>query len=134
MRRPRPSVFLERRSYRQRRLRDAAQLLPLLGLALWGVPLLFSADGIPAPTSRVLLYIFGIWLGLVVIAAALARALDPVPGLDDAVDMMDDSEDADSPAPRPRPDLAPPDLAAPDAAPDAVPPDQTRTRPATGAD
>ena len=84
MRRPRPPVFLERRSYRQRRLRDAAQLLPLLGLILWVLPLLFGADGTPAPTSRTLLYIFGVWVGLVVAAAALARALDPVDPTDDS--------------------------------------------------
>ena len=30
----RPSLFLERRTYRRRRLMDAARLLPLLGLLL----------------------------------------------------------------------------------------------------
>ncbi len=106
MRRPRPPIFLERRSYRQRRLRDAAHMLPLLGLALWALPLLFAADGVPAQTSRALLYIFGVWVGLVAAAAALARALDPVPGQDDPVADPDDTGYA---VPAPDPEALSPD-------------------------
>jgi hypothetical protein len=73
-------MFLERRSYRVRRLMDAVRLLPLLGLALWMVPLLWpvsetaASDGAGAmPLSLALQYIFGIWVLLVLAAWALWR-------------------------------------------------------------
>lgn len=77
-------VFLERRSYRQRRLVDAARLLPLAGALLWLVPLLWPQDGgpdvaqqIPAvPTSSAIIYIFGIWIILVLSAMFLSAMLD----------------------------------------------------------
>ncbi|WP_196222710.1 hypothetical protein [Pseudooceanicola algae] len=70
---PRPGpVFLARRSYRQRRLGDAARLLPVLGIIfLVGVPLLWpqgAAAGLP--TSRAIIYIFGVW-ALLALATAL---------------------------------------------------------------
>lgn len=71
----RSTVFLERRGYRVRRMMDAVRFLPLLGLALWMVPLMWPAsDGAaqagvdPMPLSVALRYIFGIW-GLLVLAA-----------------------------------------------------------------
>jgi hypothetical protein len=66
-----PPVFLERQSYRRRRLTDAARLLPLLGAALFSVPLLWpTADdagaGITAlPTSAAITYLFSIWAALI---------------------------------------------------------------------
>ena len=75
-------VFLERRSYRLRRLFDAVRLLPLLGLMLWLAPLIWPVAG-PAgtemdagegvSTSMALIYIFGIWIGLVVVSFLLWR-------------------------------------------------------------
>ncbi len=71
----RPPIFLERSSYRRRRLIDAARILPVLGLFLWLVPLLWpqGADGFPA--SRALLYLFGVWLALVLLAALVGLIL-----------------------------------------------------------
>ncbi|MCA0927660.1 hypothetical protein [Ruegeria profundi] len=65
----RPSLFLERQSYRRRRLTDAARLLPFLGAALLAVPLLWP-DG-PSrqqavPLSSAMFYIFACWVGLIV--------------------------------------------------------------------
>jgi hypothetical protein len=119
MRRPATPIFLERRSYRQRRVRDAARLLPLLGLVLWMLPLLFGVDGTPALTSQVLLYVFGVWLGLAVAAAALSLGLDSAPGPADATDGPYDSDgDTDlrslAPAPLPMPLPAPVQAQAPD--------------------
>ncbi len=90
MRPPAPPLFLERRSYRQRRVRDAARLLPLLGVVLWLMPLMFAADGDPAPTSRAMIYIFGVWLGLIAAAAALTLGLDPA--TDDSAQPADTPE------------------------------------------
>ena len=43
----RTSVFLERETYRRRRIMDAARLLPLLGVALFALPLLWPKPGDP---------------------------------------------------------------------------------------
>jgi hypothetical protein len=67
-------IFLERHSYRRRRLMDAVRLLPLLGLALWMVPLMWSKpDDGALPMSTALRYIFGIWLFVVFAGWALWR-------------------------------------------------------------
>jgi len=65
-----PSVFLERQTYRRRRLMDAARLLPVLGALMFAVPLLWpGADdpggAAPVPTSRAIRYIFGVWALLI---------------------------------------------------------------------
>ncbi|SFE90672.1 hypothetical protein [Roseivivax sediminis] len=70
-----PLVFLERRSYRQRRVRDAARLLPVLGLFAWGVPLLWPRGEAAPGTASALVYVFAVWLGLVVAGALLSFLL-----------------------------------------------------------
>ena len=65
-----PSVFLERQTYRRRRLMDAARLLPVLGALLFAVPLLWPAandagGAAPVPTSRAIRYIFVVWALLI---------------------------------------------------------------------
>lgn len=74
----RSPMFLERRSYRLRRMKDAIRFLPVLGGALWMVPLLWPAangaaqgDAEAMPMSMALKYIFGIWFFLVLTAWAL---------------------------------------------------------------
>lgn len=67
-------VFLERQSYRRRRVMDAIRLLPVLGLAIWMVPLLWpvtqgAQDGLQ--TSDALRYLFGGWIILVAIGWGL---------------------------------------------------------------
>lgn len=78
----RQPLFLARHSYRQRRLADAARLLPILGAILMAIPLLWpqrDAPDTPA-TSIAMIYVFGVWLALIVAAALLARRLEPQPG------------------------------------------------------
>lgn len=65
-------VFLARAAYRQRRLRDAIRMMPVLGLALWLFPLLLAEDGM---TSRVGLFIFGVWMLLIVLSGVIAAYL-----------------------------------------------------------
>ncbi|KUF10295.1 hypothetical protein [Pseudoponticoccus marisrubri] len=72
---PRRPLFVERQTYRRRRLVDAARALPLLGLLLWCVPLLWLIPEEPLPTSTALVYLFVVWAGLVVGAAAMIFAL-----------------------------------------------------------
>lgn len=81
----REPLFLARRTYRRRRIMDAARVLPWLGLALFLLPVLWSAGAAPG-TARVGVYLFAVWAGLIVAAALLAR---PLSRQDDA------GEDAD---------------------------------------
>lgn len=71
---PRRPVFLAPATYRRKRLRDAARLLPALGAALLLVPLLWPVpDGIG--NAAALLYLFAVWAALIAAAFALARVL-----------------------------------------------------------
>jgi len=68
---PQAPTYLARRSYRQRRLRDAARMLPLLGTILWLFPLMA-----PRPqTGATMIYVFGVWVILILLAAMLARRI-----------------------------------------------------------
>ncbi len=75
--RPGSPLFLERRSYRFRRMMDAVRVMPLLVLAFWMVPLLWpvpetlDSDGVPV--SHAVQYIFGIWLAAIVLGFLLWR-------------------------------------------------------------
>ncbi|WP_432816815.1 hypothetical protein [Sulfitobacter sp. JB4-11] len=73
---PRP-IFLERHSYRRRRLWDGVRILPFLGLILWMVPLLWplpdEAAGQGVSTSAALLYLFAVWVLLAFVARLLWR-------------------------------------------------------------
>jgi hypothetical protein len=74
----RPALFLERTSYRRRRLMDAARLLPVLGLFLFLLPLIWPESREPDAEaalvmSDALLYIFASWAGLIALAAAFGR-------------------------------------------------------------
>lgn len=71
---PKQKLFLERRSYRMRRLMDAVRLMPVLGLGLWMVPLMWPHPDEPGGSmsiSAALTYLFGVWFLLIVVALAL---------------------------------------------------------------
>ncbi|MBE0414625.1 hypothetical protein [Yoonia sp.] len=78
---PNKLVFLERANYRQRRLRDAARLLPMLGAVLWILPLLWRDDAAGSGTGKTGIYIFAVWMFLIVLSAIISRRLR----LDDTV-------------------------------------------------
>lgn len=74
---PRPPVFLERQTYRRRRLMDAARLMPILGAVLFALPLLWPEPESPAviagraepvPMSAALTYVFGVWAALIALS------------------------------------------------------------------
>lgn len=69
-------VFLEKASYRRRRLTDAARLIPVVGALLWAVPMLWARA--VTSTSTALLYVFSIWVVLVLGAALLSRGIGRV--------------------------------------------------------
>ncbi len=73
-------LFLERGTYRQNRLQDAARLLPILGLILLFGPIFIRGEGdgtadVDATLSGGLIYYFAVWLGLIVLTALVSRAL-----------------------------------------------------------
>ena len=75
-------LFLARAVYRKRRLRDAARLLPLLGMFLLVLPGLWATD-MPASGGD-WVYILVVWGGLIAAAAALAPGLAASdPGVDE---------------------------------------------------
>lgn len=59
------------------RVRDTAVLLPILGLVLLMPPVvtLFVADVSLAGVPLIVVYLFGVWLGLIGATALLARRL-----------------------------------------------------------
>ncbi|QBF32563.1 hypothetical protein [Thalassococcus sp. S3] len=71
-----PSVFLERQSYRRRRLLDAARFLPVLGALLFAFPLLWPKPetGEAVSMSSAMLYVFGVWAVLIGLAACFGLA------------------------------------------------------------
>lgn len=76
MRPPKHIEFLERSSYRQRRLRDAARILPLFATVLMFLPLMWPrAEPDQSLTSTGMVYLFGLWAVLVIVAFALSRVL-----------------------------------------------------------
>lgn len=72
----RSPLFVERETYKRRRLRDAARALPALGGLLWMVPLLWPNTTEPMPASNALIYLFAVWIGLILISGGLVRALN----------------------------------------------------------
>jgi hypothetical protein len=70
-------LFLERRTYRQNRLQDAARLLPVLGLVLVFAPVFIRGEaGAGGPDLATwLVYYFAVWLVLIALAAFVSRAL-----------------------------------------------------------
>ncbi len=68
-------VFLQRASYRRRRLRDAARLVPFLGVILWAMPLAWHTEqGAAQVGANGLVYMFGVWVVLILLTAALTRS------------------------------------------------------------
>ncbi|MEN8919067.1 MAG: hypothetical protein ABF254_10790 [Octadecabacter sp.] len=73
---PTRTEFLERSSYRQRRIRDGARLLPIVALVLMVLPLMWPRNSPEQSlTSSGIIYIFGLWMLLVVAAFLLTRVL-----------------------------------------------------------
>ena len=76
-------LFLERQSYRRRRIIDAARLLPVLGVTLLAIPLLWpspAGDAVqtgwePVKMSSAIFYIFGVWIVLILLTFLFGTAM-----------------------------------------------------------
>jgi len=76
MRRRGTPLFLARSGYRRRRLHDAARLVPVFGVFLLFLPILWAPGETEArDTAADGIYLFGIWAGLIWAAAVLAPGL-----------------------------------------------------------
>ncbi len=89
-------LFLAKEGYRRRRLHDAARLVPVFGLFLLLLPILWApAETSARDTSADGMYLFGIWAALILTAAGLApglrRTAPPEPGTGPHLDR--DAED-----------------------------------------
>jgi hypothetical protein len=92
-------VFLARKGYRARRLTDAARLLPVAGLILIFLPILWQPAATPeGDTAAGWVYLFAVWAGLIVAAFLLSRRLMPGPGDAQDQDVPTDGPDRDDDA------------------------------------
>jgi lipopolysaccharide export LptBFGC system permease protein LptF len=69
------AVFLAKGSYRKRRMRDFARAVPLFGVVLLLIPLLWNDLSEPASTSGAVVYVFCVWVFLIILAAGISRAV-----------------------------------------------------------
>lgn len=68
-------MFVARRSYRLRRLRDGARMLPFLGAFLFVLPLLWVPVGQGRDLAQDAVYLFLAWCGLILLTALVSRQL-----------------------------------------------------------
>jgi len=100
MRPPRTPEFLARRTYRLRRLMDAARLLPAIGFLLLLLPLLRPGpEGAAPPTAGEGVYLFMVWGVLVLAAFVMSLWLRPT---------LEQDDHATRPTPTPPPAPQPP--------------------------
>lgn len=71
------TIYLERSSYRRRRARDAARLLPLLALVLFFIPALWqiSSESAGVSAKSALVFLFLAWIAVIVLSFFLVRYL-----------------------------------------------------------
>ena len=72
MARPPDPVFLERETYRRRRIGDAAKFMPFFGLVLMLLPVLWADV---ATTAGGMIYLFVVWAILIAVSGFLSRVL-----------------------------------------------------------
>lgn len=76
-------LFVARRNYRTRRMRDGARLLPVLGLFLFLLPPLQKGRSDPSGLAEQGLYVFTVWLALIIAAFWLTKRLGRMRQLED---------------------------------------------------
>lgn len=81
---PRQPLFLRPASYRRRRRRDAARLLPFVGLFLFLLPILWSPQKtFERDTAPDGIFLFVVWAILICLALAISRSLSAPSDEDD---------------------------------------------------
>ncbi|MFK7745105.1 MAG: hypothetical protein AB8B47_08620 [Roseobacter sp.] len=84
-------LFVERSTYRRRRLMDAVKLIVILGMCLWIMPVLWPTGDVTGrdtvSMSNALYYVFGVWVALIALSGLIVGKLRNV------ANDPDDSED-----------------------------------------
>ncbi len=96
MNRQRAPLFLQRSTYRRRRLLDGARVLPVLGLILILLPILWTRNSGDSIAGEAI-YFFVLWGGLIITAALLARPLCRAQALGDRDPAQDPAASAGFP-------------------------------------
>lgn len=92
MNEPSRPLFVAQATYRARRTKDAARLLPLLGGILFvGLLPLIRSKGHDGAISGSILFMFGAWVFLILLAGLLARPLHRI-GREDSETSTPDTE------------------------------------------
>ncbi|MFT5649614.1 MAG: hypothetical protein ACJAXK_002133 [Yoonia sp.] len=73
---PKHGAFVAKDTYRKRRMRDLARAVPVIGVVLLGIPLLWSDAAL---NSSAIVYIFVVWVLLILLAAAISRVVSNDP-------------------------------------------------------
>lgn len=83
---PRP-MFLERASFRRRRLSDAAAIIPFFGIVLLCIPAIWASE---SRTATAMVYVFTVWAVLILVVGLIARRLKEPVQDDDPQNMSPD--------------------------------------------
>ncbi|NNE80619.1 MAG: hypothetical protein HKN18_10140 [Silicimonas sp.] len=65
-------IFLARQSFHRRRIADAAKLVPVLGVVLMLIPILWDEG---YASSGAMVYVFSVWAILILLIGLLSSAL-----------------------------------------------------------
>ena len=84
-------IYVQRRSYRMRRLIDACRVLPFVGALLWLIPLLWGQGEGGVAGSRAVIYMFAVWLILIVAGVILSARLPAEALIDEGADPAEDT-------------------------------------------
>lgn len=87
-------LFLERASFRRRRLGDAARVLPVVAAVAVLVPVWWVPDAVSF--GRGAAWLFGLWAGLIVAVALLHRALLRAEAATHSAALPDPQDDTDA--------------------------------------
>jgi hypothetical protein len=70
-----PKLFVEPRNYRTRRMVDGLRVLPMAGIFLIAMPLFWGGSQDSVKSSAVMLFLFGVWIGLIFLNYLITRRI-----------------------------------------------------------
>jgi hypothetical protein len=68
-------LFVEPRNYRARRMVDGLRVLPMAGIFLIAMPLFWGGSQDSVKSSAVMLFLFGVWIGLIFLNYLITRRI-----------------------------------------------------------
>jgi len=70
-----PKLFVEPRNYRTRLMVDGLRVLPMAGIFLIAMPLFWGGSQDSVKSSAVMLFLFGVWIGLIFLNYLITRRI-----------------------------------------------------------